>query len=114
MTAEATCTFQITNWDEKTSQEIEGTAKLTTAKVTQSYAGAIEGTSSVEYLMSYTTRGAVSFVGIERISGAVAGKTGTFVIQHAGSFSEGKVRSAWSIVEGAGTGDLVNLRGKGS
>jgi hypothetical protein len=114
MTTEATCTFQITSWDEKPYQEIEGAVKLTNAKVTQAYAGAIEGTSSIEYLMSYTVHGTVIFVGLERISGMVAGKTGTLIIQHSGSFSEGKARSAWSIVEGSGTGDLANLRGKGS
>jgi len=114
MTTKTNSTFQITSWDEKPIQEIEGAAKLTAAKVTQSYAGAIEGISSVEYLMSYTIQGTASFVGLERISGVVAGKTGTFVIIHSGTFAEGKARSAWSIVAGSGTGDLASLRGKGS
>ena len=114
MVTETNCTFQITSWSENPSQEIEGAAKLSIAKVTQSYTGAIEGTSSVDYLMSYTVDGTACFVGFERVSGAVAGKTGTFVIQHSGSFSEGKARSTWSVVEGAGTGELANLRGKGS
>ena len=114
MTTKANCTFQITGWNENPSQEIEGTPKISIAKVTQSYAGAIEGTSSVEYIMSYTIHGTACFAGFERISGSVAGKKGTFVIQHSGSFSEGKARSTWSIVEGTGTGELANLRGKGS
>jgi hypothetical protein len=108
------CTFQITNWDEKTYQEIEGVAKLSSAKVTQSYTGAIEGTSSVEYLMAYTVQGTANFVGLERISGTVAGKTGTFVLQHVGSFSEGKARSAWTIIAGSGTAELADLLGSGS
>ena len=53
MTTDTKCTFQITGWDEKTYQEIEGNAKLSNAKVTQTYSGAIDGTgSSIEYLMS--------------------------------------------------------------
>ena len=114
MSVEAKCSFQITGWDEKTYQEIGGGAKLSNAKVTQSYSGAIEGTSSIEYLMSYTTQGTANFVGIERVSGTVAGKTGTFVLQHVGSFSEGKARSSWSVVAGSGTEGLANLRGEGS
>ncbi len=114
MTIDQKCTFQITGWDEKTYQEIEGGAKLTNAKVTQSYSGTIEGTSSIEYLMSYTVHGTAIFVGLERISGTVAGKAGTFVVQHAGSFSEGKARSSWSVVPGSGTGGLASLRGEGS
>jgi hypothetical protein len=114
MSEESNCTFQITGWVEKTYQEIGGGAKLTNAKVTQSYAGAIEGTSSIEYLMAYTIQGTASFVGLERVSGTVAGKTGTFVIQHVGAFAEGKARSSWSIVPGSGTEGLASLRGEGS
>ena len=114
MTTDTKCTFQITGWDEKTYQEIEGSAKLSNAKVTQSYTGAIEGTSTIEYLMSYTVHGTATFVGLERVSGTVDGKTGTFVLQHTGEFSEGKARSSWSIVPGSGTGDLASLRGSGN
>jgi hypothetical protein len=56
--------------------------------------------------MSYTIQGTASFVGLDRVSGTVAGKSGTFVLQHAGSFSEGKARSSWSVVPGSGTDDL--------
>lgn len=114
MTVENKATFQITGWDEKTYQDIGGGAKLTNARVTQSYSGAIEGTSSIEYLMAYTIHGTATFVGLERVSGTVAGKSGTFVLQHAGSFSEGKARSSWSVVPGSGTEDLASLRGSGS
>jgi hypothetical protein len=114
MKTTVSCTFQITGWDEKPSQELEDTPKLSHAKVTQSYAGAIEGTSSVEYLMSYNVDGTASFVGFERICGVVAGKSGTFVVRHSGSFSEGKARSIWSVVKGAGTGYLFNLSGNGN
>lgn len=114
MAIESKCTFQITGWNEETYQEIGGGAKLTNAKVTQTYSGAIEGTSIIEYLMSYTAKGTASFVGLERVSATVAGKSGTFVLQHVGSFSEGEARSAWSIVAGSGTEGLADLCGEGS
>ena len=59
-----------------------------------SISGAIEGTSSIEYLMSYSVHGTATFVGLERVSGTVDGKTGTLIVQHFGSFSEGKARSS--------------------
>lgn len=114
MSVESKCTFQITGWDEKTYEEIGGGVKLANANVTQTYAGGIEGASMIEYLMSYTVQGTADLVGLERVSGTVAGKSGTFVLQHAGSFSEGKARSSWSIVSGSGTEDLASLRGEGS
>jgi hypothetical protein len=113
MKASGACTFKITGWDEKTIEVIEGSAKLTSAKVTQSYSGTIEGTSAVEYLMAYTVDGTASFVGLERVTGSVEGKTGTFVIQHTGMYSD-KARSTWTIVEGSGTGALATLQGSGS
>jgi hypothetical protein len=114
MNTDTEYTFQITGWDEKTYQEIEGSAKLSHAKITQSYSGGIDGSSSVDYLMSYTIHGTATFVGLERISGAVEGKSGSFVIQHTGFFSEGKAHSSWVIVPGSGTGELASLCGKGS
>lgn len=114
MPVDSKCTFQITGWDEKTYQEIGGGAKLTQAKVTQSYSGSIEGTSTITYLMSYTVQGTAHFVGLEQVTATVAGKSGTFVLQHTGSFSEGKARSSWSIVPGSGTESLACLRGEGS
>jgi hypothetical protein len=114
MNKEGNCTFQITGWDENTYQEITDVAKLSHAKVTQSYTGAIEGTSSIDYLMSYAVNGEASFVGMERVSGSLDGKNGTFVIQHMGTYSDGKARSSWSVVPGSGTGDLSALRGKGN
>lgn len=114
MTADAKCTFEITGWDEESYEEIEGGAKLSQAKVTQSYSGAIEGIGSVEYLMAYTVNGTASFVGIERVTGSVDEKSGTFVIQHVGAFKDDKATSSWSIVAGSGTGALADLRGHGT
>jgi hypothetical protein len=114
MVTDAKCSFEITGWDEKTYDEIEGSAKLTSAKVTQAYAGAIEGTGSLEYLMAYTVQGTAAFVGMERITGVVEGRSGTFVISHVGEFLDGNARSSWTILAGAGTGALGNLRGKGN
>ncbi|UZE31272.1 DUF3224 domain-containing protein [Pseudomonas asplenii] len=63
--------------------------------------------------MSYSNDGIANFVGFERIGGVISDKRGTFIIQHSGSFSEGKARSTWSVVKGSGTGDLVGLGGNG-
>jgi hypothetical protein len=107
------CTFEITSWEEETYEEIDGSAKLTLAKVTQTYTGAITGSSSVRYLMSYTSFGTASFVGIERVTGTIEEKSGTFVLQHVGEFVDGSARSSWTVIGGSGTGALENLRGSG-
>lgn len=114
MTTTSQCAFQITGWEESTYQEIAGGAKLTRAKVAQTYSGAIEGSSSIDYLMAYSADGSAAFVGLERVTGSVDGHSGTMVLQHVGTFAQGAARSAWTIVAGAGTDGLTGLRGSGS
>ena len=114
MITEAKATFKITGWDEKPYQEFEGGAKLTRAKVTQAYQGEISGTGEVEFLMSYAVNGTASFVGVELVKGTIAGKSGSFVIQHVGTYDSGGARSVWSIVPGTGIGGLAGITGKGS
>lgn len=114
MSTEANCTFKVTGWDEKPYQEFESGVKLTRAKVSQAYQGGISGESTEELLMAYAANGTASFVGMELVNGVVASKSGSFVIQHVGTFDAGGARSAWAIVPGSGTGELTGIRGNGS
>lgn len=113
MTKESRCTFEVAKWDESPYREIHGDAKLSRAKVTQNYSGAIEGVSEIEYLMAYSTNGSAAFVGLEHVSGSVGGKSGSFVIRHVGAFENGQAASTWSVVADSGTGELARLRGFG-
>ena len=114
MNSATSTTFHILTWVEESYEEITGGAKLTLAKVTQSYDGQIRGVGIVQYLMAYSTLGTASFVGVERINGEVDGKSGSFVIRHLGEFAEGIARSSWTVVAGAGTDELSQLAGTGS
>jgi hypothetical protein len=113
MTAHATGTFKIESWDEKTYSEIGDGRKLTQASVTQAFSGDIDGDGAVEWLMCYRPDETADFVGLQRVNGQVGDRSGTFVLQMAGTF-DGKVAKAdWSVVPGSGTADLDGLRGKG-
>jgi hypothetical protein len=57
--------------------------------------------------------GVTSFSGFERIAGTLDGKTGSFVMEHVGTFA-GEPRSEWTVVAGTGTGELAGLTAKGS
>lgn len=113
MSQRAQATFQITSWDEKPIDESEGVPKLTRATVTKSFSGDIEGEGSLEYLMMYRADGSASFVGFERVVGRLGGRSGSFVLQHTGTFEGGTARATWGVVPGSGTGDLRGLRGDG-
>lgn len=107
-------TFKITSWDENTYFESEGGPKLTRAEITQDYEGTLEGEASLQYLMVYRPDGGVGFTGVERFSGSVGGKPGSFVMVHSGKFEAGTASSKWCIVSGSGTGKLEGMQGSGS
>ncbi|HBS26955.1 MAG TPA: hypothetical protein DD827_07505 [Gammaproteobacteria bacterium] len=44
----------------------------------------------------------------------MAGKKGTFIIQHIGAFSAQGACSDWTILADSGTADLVGITGNGS
>ena len=62
----------------------------------------------------YTEDGSARFVGLERIKGQLEARSGSFVLQHIGTFESGIVRAALTMVSGSGTGELSGLKGEGS
>jgi hypothetical protein len=113
MRKQATTTFGLESWDEKTYNEIEGAPKLTRVSATKSYQGDIEGEGKLEYLMMYRTAGSASFMGLERVTGSISGRSGSFVLQHTGTFEDGVAKVTLSVVSGSGTGDLRGMKGEG-
>jgi Protein of unknown function (DUF3224) len=109
----ATATFGLESWDEKAYNEKEGAPKLARVSSTKSYKGDIVGEGKLEYLMMYRADGTASFVGLERVTGSVGGRSGSFVLQHSGAFEGGIARVVLSVVRGSGTGDLQGLTGEG-
>lgn len=122
MSTHATGGYETRTWDERT---LDGekwdwnawgqnpTLVLTRASVTNTFQGGIEGEGTAEYLMTYRPDGACTYIGYERIDGRVDGRSGSFVIQHAGTFEGGRLTADWTVVPGSGTGDLSGMKGKG-
>ena len=113
MRKQASATFTLKSWDEKAYDEMEGAPKLTRVSATKSYHGDIEGEGKLEYLMMYRTAGSASFIGLERVTGSVSGRSGSFVLQHRGAFEGGIAKVTLSVVPGSGTGDLHSMSGEG-
>jgi hypothetical protein len=109
----ANARFAIKSWDEKPYSEGPDLPKLTRASVSKTYSGDITGEGQVEYTMMYRSDGSATFVGLERITGRIAGKTGSFVLQRTGVFEGGQAKESYSVVPGSGTGALRSLVGDG-
>ena len=110
----ANARFAITRWDEKPYAEGPDQPRLTRASVAKKLTGDIEGESQTEYLMMYRGDGTASFVGLERVVGRVAGKSGSFVMQRLGSFEGGLAKESYSVIPGSGTDELRAMRAEGS
>jgi len=106
--------FTIDSWTEETYEDLGDGAKLTLAKVTQTFEGGIGGSGAVRWLMVYRTDGTAHYVGLQRIQGAVDGREGTFVAETSGEFDREVARWTWAVVPGSGTGALVGLNGSGT
>ncbi len=109
----ATAKSDVKSWQEQAYDEGEGRPKLTRASVVQVYSGDIVGEGTVEYLMMYRPDSSATYVGLHRITGTLAGRAGSFVVQDTGVFTDGAASGSWHIVAGSGTGDLAGLHGEG-
>jgi|SRR5213080_2081081 len=81
--------------------------------VEESFSGDISGDGVVEFLQAARADGSASFVGIERVTGSVGGRAGTFLLQDAGTVRDNVVSGDWFVISGSGTGELAGLRGEG-
>ena len=113
MRQSASARFAIKSWDEKPYSEGENLPKLTRASVTKAYTGDIVGEGQVEYLMMYRSDGSATFVGLERVVGRIAGKSGSFVLQRTGVFEDGQAKESYSVIPGSASGELHGLLGDG-
>lgn len=103
--------FKISHGHEEPFSETEG-MKLTSGKFHMTYSGEIDGEGVLMELKHYSSKDTATVYGLERISGRIHSKQGSFILEHVGKFENGILRSRRTVVPGSGTGDLINLRGE--
>ena len=108
-----TLEWQETSWDGKPAAEVPA-PKTTVASDTATITGEIEGEVAERWLMSYAADGTARFVGLTHVTGAVGGRTGTFVLQHAGRYDAEGLHADFTVVPGSGTDELSGISGAGT
>jgi hypothetical protein len=58
-----------------------------------------------------SVQGSAAYVAIERITGTLHGRTGTFVLQHSGTLTRGAPHQNITVVPDSGTGQLAGISG---
>ena len=60
--------FEVTSWSEEESTGLEGTAKVTSARIGQRFSGGIEAETIADMVMTYRDDGTADFVGYQRVT----------------------------------------------
>ena len=82
--------------------------RLTLAKT---FRGGLEATSVGEMLAVRTAEGSAGYVAMERATGTLAGRRGSFALQHSGTMDRGAPTLSVAVVPDSGTEGLTGLSG---
>lgn len=81
--------------------------------IDKQFHGDLEATSKGEMLAVRTdVGGSAGYVAMERVTGTLKGRSGSFVLQHSGTMTRGASQPSVTVVPDSGTGQLVGLAGK--
>lgn len=77
------------------------------------YHGDLEGTGKGQMLTASTeVKGSGAYVAIERVTGTLKGREGSFALQHTGTMTQNVPTLIINIVPDSGTGQLKGIAGK--
>jgi FlaG/FlaF family flagellin (archaellin) len=110
MTQHATGPFDV-----KVTHQDENSADPLLARMTldKQYHGEIEATGQGQMLTAGTAvKGSGAYVAIEKVTGTLKGRTGSFVLQHVGTMTQNVPQLTIIVVPDSGTGQLEGITGK--
>lgn len=112
MTQRASGTFDVKMTPQTQDDKAAGPA-VGRMSLDKKFHGDLEATSLGE-MLAFTTsvQGSAGYVAMEKVSGTLKGKSGTFVLQHSGTMTRGEPQLAITVVPDSGTGQLVGLSGR--
>ncbi|WP_423924819.1 DUF3224 domain-containing protein [Candidatus Palauibacter sp.] len=111
----AVASFDVTGWDQGEPESAAGGPTLSSAVVRKQFGGDLVAESEARLMMCQADTSDISagagYIASEVVRGSLAGKQGTFVMQHWGLSADGREQTGGHVVPGSGTGDLKGLTG---
>jgi hypothetical protein len=87
-------------------------ANIGRMSIDKQFHGDLEATSKGEMLSVMTdVKGSAGYVALERVTGTLHGRSGSFVLQHSGTMTRGEPQLSVTVVPDSGTGELTGLAG---
>lgn len=105
-------TFEVQLAPEAKDAPVEGVV-LGRMSLDKQFLGDLVASSHGEMLTAATdVEGSGAYVALERVSGTLGGRRGTFALQHVGTRARGEQTLAILVVPDSGTGELAGLFGR--
>jgi hypothetical protein len=80
--------------------------------IDKQYTGDLKGTGQGEMLSAGTgVKGSAGYVAIEKVTGTLHGREGTFTLQHSATMNRGAPSLSITVVPDSGTGALTGIAG---
>lgn len=80
--------------------------------IDKQFHGDLEATSKGQMLaVQGDVKGSAGYVAMERVIGTLAGRAGSFALQHAGTMNRGVPEQSVTVVPDSGTGELAGISG---
>jgi Protein of unknown function (DUF3224) len=112
MSQRATGTFDVKVTPQKPDTQVARAANLNRLTIDKRFHGDLEAVSKGEMLaLQSDVKGSAGYVALERVTGKLKGKTGSFVLQHSATMTRGEAESRISVLPDSATGELRGLTG---
>lgn len=112
MSVRASGTFEV-KLTPRAPEANDGGADIIKMSIDKQFHGDLEAVSKGEMLADNKgDKGSGGYVAMERVSGTLHGRRGTFVLQHSGTMRRGAAELSITVVPESGTGQLAGLEGK--
>jgi len=110
VTSHASGTFDVKLTPQAAEDADAGLGRMS---IDKQFHGDLEGTSKGFMLSSATTvvKGSGGYVAMERVTGTLKSRTGSFVLQHSGTMTRGTPQLTVTVVPDSGTGQLEGITG---
>lgn len=112
MATHATGAFDVKMTPQKPDNPIEEAANIARMTGYKQWHGDLEGTSKVVMLSAGDPRNSAVYVALERVTGTLKGRSGSFVLHHTGIMNRGVPQLTIEVAPNSGTGQLTGLTGK--
>ena len=112
VTTRATGSFDVKITPLATDSPAEGST-LGRMSIEKQFHGDLEATSTGEMLtVGAAIKNSAGYVAVERVTGSLHGRTGTFALQHNATMTRGTGSLNIVVVPDSGTGELTGLSGR--